>query len=918
MPDSFSNGDRFWHQSRALDDRLFSAWVTEQFASARTDSDSARILNAVVLCRANESVRAARFWLDWNPNVEPPYSVIQLAFRCAPKLERDSDEIEVISQCRQRLGEDRWIRFARWVLMNEKPSVAAGAVKVLYDSGERRLSVLGGVAMEAMHDGGYVAAAETILSALVTNEAEHGVRWLASEIAQAEEWHGAHSGWWRVLLAQIESFDVGPALLASCVRNLGPYTLPRYPEVRESFARVLNGSNREKFRNALRGLLLSLDPMARLGAASILVSSDPRGEADALFVVLRSRAKPHHFDWHEWESFCLTLDFGPSVLGFLKKKLDLLETHSRALALVILDKGGLQLDSPQRAELMTTLSTLDNSHLRWEQAGKAVLGAESSFALLLAHLGRTNSEAAKAAAERLLEFHKTRLSSKDEAKCFALRHRTSSWTWELADLMRKVVSDMEFASNLLQATKEILEQGGHIPLLGLIAQAVTDSGKWKDVVWSMLCDDTRVGGSSECEGGGMALLEFGFLSKEHGKFIGRAAVELLNDPRVKQNRWHEAYHWVALLADEFVGLDAATLRNVILHGKPIGYSVTTALIGRLGEVPEKFLCDKSGRHYPASISEFIPQQRIESKIVQQLKEFGRNSDELHPSLSSILQECIFLPPLNEATLTSISMVGRPGILISTTLRFMYGMPPKMEETIPLLDWWFRISYDEMNKPEWTQLSKVWKTLRRAAFVNNPAVTDTYLVALDDAILNGEVWKLAAARDILELKHSLTASQVTVVFADYAAHPTYMHEVLFPYFCRWLTDSLDQATKAAVVEASEDAIIILNESAWIPKSGEHSNTWAFLLFPTILWAHGNRITEASEAVFLRGIRAVFEELSNHIKNPSANLVALLSRLAPLLGMAPAGTLRSVIRRGVESDEPSVSAFCRLIEGFGKNN
>jgi hypothetical protein len=88
---------------------------------------------------------------------------------------------------------------------------------------------------------------------------------------------------------------------------------------------------------------------------------------------------------------------------------------------------------------------------------------------------------------------------------------------------------------------------------------------------------------------------------------------------------------------------------------------------------------------------------------------------------------------------------------------MYGMPPKMEETIPLLDRWFRIYHDERNRPHWKQLTKVWKILRGAAFVNNPTAIEAYLAALDNAILQGEVWKLAAAWDVLELKHSLIAA-----------------------------------------------------------------------------------------------------------------------------------------------------------------
>jgi len=917
VPDAFTLEDRFWYQSLALDYRLFENFVKEQFLAAKESDDSARILNAILLHRSNESISAARLWLDWNLNVEPPYSVIQLALRCASKIEPSADEVQVVTQCRQRLGADKWMRFARWALTNEGSPVAAGAAKVLYEAGERRLAVLGDVAMKAMHDGGYVAAAEKILAELVVHNGNYGIRWVAYQVAVAEEWHGAHSGWWRVLLARIESIDDGPALLAACVRNLGQYTLPRYPEVREGFARILDGQKGKLFRDALRGKLTSLDPNARRAAALILVTSNPHGEADALFVAVRSRAEAHNFDWYEWESFCLTLDFGPSVLASLKSKLNLLEPHSRALALVVLEKGGLQVELTYRAELMTTLSALGNWHLCREQAGQDVLGAESSFALLLEQLNWPKSDSAQRAAERLLDFHRTRLTPKDEAKCIALRHGTSSWTWELADMMRRVVREPDFALNLLQAKNEICEKGGRAPLLGLVAEAVIDNNKWKDVVWLLLCDDTRIGGSSESEGGGMALLEFGFLSKEHGEFIGKAAKEFLADPRVKQNRWHEAYHWLALLADEFVGLDRGTIREAILHGKPIGYSVTTALIGRLGEVPEHFSCDKVGRHRPTSFAEHVSPKRDLSKVILQLEDYGRDSDELHPSLVPTLQECIFLPQIDDAALASISSAGKPGILISTTLRFIYGMTPKMEETIPLLDRWFRIWSDERNRPHWKQLTNVWKILRGAAFDNNPCVTEAYLSALDHTILHSEVWKLALAWDILKLRGFLSPAQIPGVFADYADHATNMHDVLFSDICSWLSGDLDEATKTAVIQATENAIVVLNESAWIPKNGENTNTWACLLFPAIQWAYQTKSSETSESVFLRGIRSIFEEFQDSQFSPKPNLSKLLASLDPLLAKVPPEFLGKTMRRGVDSLEPSVSALCRLIEGLSKN-
>ena len=258
------------------------------------------------------------------------------------------------------------------------------------------------------------------------------------------------------------------------------------------------------------------------------------------------------------------------MLSSVKGRLGLLEPQSRALALVLLDKGGFELDSSQRAELMATLSSLGNWHLSREPAGLAVLGAKSSYERLREHLESPGSELAERAAERLLEFHAERLTALDRAKCVALRHAGTSWTWELSGNLKRIAQEPDFARDLVAACDEIVAGGGRPPLLGIAAKAITDQAGWKDVLWGLLCDDTRFGGSSESDGAGMALLEFGFETETHRQPIGEAAKSCLADPRFRQNRWHEAYHWVALLADEFVGLDKDTIREVIVHGSLSG------------------------------------------------------------------------------------------------------------------------------------------------------------------------------------------------------------------------------------------------------------------------------------------------------------------------------------------------------------
>jgi hypothetical protein len=192
-----------------------------------------------------------------------------------------------------------------------------------------------------------------------------------------------------------------------------------------------------------------------------------------------------------------------------------------------------------------------------------------------------------------------------------------------------------------------------------------------------------------------------------------------------------------------------------------------------------------------------------------------------------------------------------------------------------------------------------------------------LAALDRTLLETEVWKLPITCEILDIRGSLTDTQIQGVFMDYASHPTYLHEALFGRICDWLSEAQAETTKNLLVLASESAIVVLNESPWFPTSGEFPNTWADLLFPAIQWAYGTRSSEASEAVFLRGIGSVFEQTPSSHAFPKPNPSKLLARLDPVLAKAPPEILGKAVARGIESQEPSISAFCRLIAGFSKH-
>jgi hypothetical protein len=95
------------------------------------------------------------------------------------------------------------------------------------------------------------------------------------------------------------------------------------------------------------------DPAVRHGAAMVLVTSDPSNEARALEEVVRLKSRLRYGAWHEWERFCLSLRFGPSVVSHLESPLGTFTAESDVFALAILYRSGVELDDLQFERLIS-------------------------------------------------------------------------------------------------------------------------------------------------------------------------------------------------------------------------------------------------------------------------------------------------------------------------------------------------------------------------------------------------------------------------------------------------------------------------------------------------------------------------------------------------------------------------------------
>jgi hypothetical protein len=188
------------------------------------------------------------------------------------------------------------------------------------------------------------------------------------------------------------------------------------------------------------------------------------------------------------------------------------------------------------------------------------------------------------------------------------------------------------------------------------------------------------------------------------------------------------------------------------------------------------------------------------------------------------------------------------------------------------------------------------------------------MTLDERLADGEMMDLPLASEILRIRGSLAKGQIGPAFLAYARHPSFLHEMLFGQLTKWLAGEVDEALRDETIEAASNALTVLDEAPWDSSDGGSPNAWAYLLFPSVLWAFKGESSTAHEAVFLRGLRYIFEPPQLSPRGPAANVLQLLSGLDPLLRRAPNDCLRATILSGLAAPEPTVQVVCLLIQSL----
>jgi hypothetical protein len=821
----------------------------------------------------------------------PPVAIIRSLLRARARSRTNATVEDSLRETKSRLGTEVWIRALFWLLFEPDASVAASAALLLHDEGTVRAETIRDPLLLALHDGAYVRRAEEILSVILKSGPREHIYWLANKIRHADPHHGGHSGWWRIFLENIERLEAdGPKVLGSVVAGLGGFVLPRNSEIRQRFRELVSGNDGSVYRDELRAQLDSFDPDIRRSAAAILVTTDPKGEAKALYVVVQALDERRSFDWHEWYDMCLILTFGPGPLTALESQLDSLGSKARQFALRLLFHDGIFLDKGKQIELISSLLEL------YSFSPNELAFLASNKDQLVALL---ESEHGTKAAEQLLRIGNLDLVT--EAMCWILASERNTLSTHFDPALQRAQEDSDFYAAIETAGRAFAERGQK-PMLPLLVRAVKTGEVWKDVLWHFFMRGEHHSKTGN-EVYGLWALNYGKSNPKIAEQIGIAAKALLEDPMLTQQRRGEPVQWIALLADEFSSVAPAVLVQALVTGATIEKQAACAVIARLGSVPQLFL--QRNRDFQILLHHISWTIRDFDSLLELLRSFSRDADTVPEGACDAIQELLYetRTPSSEE-LNVLALEGSHGSLIEVALRYCFRSHAKLEAFIGAMG--RHLNIFEQNSHCMRRLVEIWRATLTEVIADGSQARPRFIAELRRFI--SERRKMVeATTELLNLGELPPEESLTDIFEDLISNHSYRDDAFLWQLSHLEFARLSESYKAALATALSRSVSLLNLRSWDSTELGNGTPATFLTTSLCLAAVSGQFTVESREVFYRGVKflAVREP-----RKDGRDLSELFQQIEPLLALVQLDAIGRLFRDGLAHPDAVVRAVSRF--------
>jgi hypothetical protein len=916
IPEAFEQTQYLWIVAGQIDNPNFYRWAKEQLIQAYQQGKH-EIVNSILERKPGKE--GAILWIELNPEKKRPVSILRALLSAKWSSQTETAEqkySKALEDCQTLLGKSRWYFFLRWCLTDHDHNVAASAALELLEQGEDSFYLLGNALSKSLLDRGRIGnKAERGLHRLVSQAMSKDINWASCLFNDTDRTTGASAGCWRIFLEMLNTkLNNRPDLLIRYIKELGPYNLPRYPDIRSAFQTLVTGQNGNEYRKALRDALNHYDPMVRHAAAMILTVSSPHEEGRALITAVSFVGQRDFIHYREWEPFLVSLNFGPTVLESLQSALFTFNPKARTFGLALLLRHGRPLSEQDKRELL--LSNDWQIQQLLESMESSDFGLQSDYArdVLISELEKRPLPECNHIAKSLLRFHGEYLSKDQQAKCLVVTFNDQiGWRGSFDDLFNKLKNDKD----LFKAIVSIRNNTSLLDFPKLLRHMIAPNDEfnvsWEELLWDFFT--ARYFGVLGEDDIGLILYWFGKKNPEYATNIGNAATRLLDDERIRKNRWTNHFHWLAVLADEFIGLGINKLKEIACFGNGSSRAATTSLLKRIGEIPDGFI--NSDRHNSLPKDLFKKDKLLtltSQEIRDELLNAARESELLKPDIEPLITSALLKCEIDQEFLDGLAVKGNNGCIMAGVFAYCCELEIKADYAISFLNYF---------EPRESQRQTTLKRLRLVAILSHyalmrldPTAKDEYRAALIQAINREAYNKGQYFYELLLLEKGLPLEQIDVLLPLFAQNElsigSDIHTVNL--LSEWVSRLTDKTTKDKLIQVCPDCFETLDMALWDKESLFMHSPAVLLFFPLMYWTVGGTPDEKSTRAFARAIKFMFHNKSYSNAPSKPQQFEIIASVGPLLSCVSKDILRNALDQLVDFPDPEVSMWAQLFNCF----
>lgn len=917
IPNNFEINDRCILLTDALRKNIVKARAEEMLRKEFDKGETEAVVNALeIACRDKDyqPQNALELWLSVVSGDIPKL----LIENCISLIGRGNDELFAVLQT--RIGEVNLFAYCRYSVLNQNSISDAAAIILFKYFGERSPLMVGEPILRKSSWFDYRdLEREKILNEVVYHD-EKGEEYIIRNLPSFDKSNGVpelYLKYFLTTLVESESLYINDFLYVT--KDLSMISLPRYPEIRDAFTKVLAI---KEYYEALKKSLKHLDSFLRYNAASILVVCNPENENEALEIIIRSASKSLN-DNQELIRLCMKLNFSNSMLDFIHELLDDLTDISRVFAIKLLyHNNEYKLTKELLDELILGLignaNFLDWSGNIQNDGIERVVGKPRFYTQVRSCLESDELKSKVYASSSLLSYYTSKLTNKEKALCWLLYIQHSEYALvDFHDKFQKLFEEVDFVQELKDKAKEIEEKHYIKELLFLkYYEALKEDGDWKDFFLALFKSGIRFD-SHRLEYLYGFILQLANSDYELKEKMGIAIKELMAYPTFSQERQYNfLIPQLSVYAHEFGKLNDQELTQILTEYKISQDETACALLYRLSNVPEGYHPERGNSEY---ISLFATNLVTPFELFNfdQLDKLLIDGEDIPNNLPNAIESVLLKDNLSDEELTTLSLKGNLGMYFSIVIEFSRNSPLELNDFV---------------KAE--ELGSI-KYFARGKTQHHKSV----LFKIKEILVSDGNWKDSYVEDLIKNITDQTKSKDKVdlfieLFSLKANFDSKLIPVLFraliedPYKCNhnliyWVNEYVIGLPSEKQHELIDPLRKIL-KSVINLKSERHKNehelmSWSLSL---ILMFIEGKIDDDIQRGFLTGLKNIFiQEGTRYPMGNNADIRFggrdLFIHSNEIIKKIDSKLFQQLIQHGADSNVPEISAVCTMFKVFTSN-